>query len=78
LEPDGGAVRVSAKTGEGLAELCAAVVARSVPDPPPPSAAVPFTPHLCEEIAEARCALTTGNNTEARQIVASLREDESV
>ena len=29
------AVRVSARTGEGLAELCALLVKRLVPDPPP-------------------------------------------
>jgi tRNA modification GTPase len=38
-----GALRVSAKTGEGLSELCAAIAGRLVPEAPPPGAAVPFT-----------------------------------
>lgn len=59
------AVQVSALTGAGLAELCAAVVARLVPDPPPPGAAVPFTPSLCEKIAEAQLALIADDEPEA-------------
>jgi tRNA modification GTPase len=74
LECDEGAVRVSAKTGEGLAELCAAVVARLVPDPPPSGAAVPFARCLSEGIAEARRVLLAGDGEAARRIVARLRE----
>ncbi|HEY7309313.1 MAG TPA: GTPase [Gemmataceae bacterium] len=74
LECDGGAVRVSAKTGEGLAELCVAVVAQLVPDPPPPGAAVPFMPRLGAGIAEAQCVLAGGNMEATHQIVAHLRE----
>ena len=66
------AVRVSARTGTGLAELCALVIARLVPDPPPPGAAVPFTPRLCEQITEAQRVLVAGYAVEARRIVASL------
>jgi tRNA modification GTPase len=68
------AVCVSALTGAGLPELCAAVIARLVPDPPPPGAAVPFTPRLCEGIAQAQRALATGGAAEMRRLVASLRE----
>ena len=67
------AVRVSAQTGEGLAELCAAVVARLVPDPPPSRAAVPFTPRLCEGIVDAQRALGSGNTAAAHRIVVGLR-----
>lgn len=66
------AVRVSALTGEGLAELCAAVISRLVPDPPPPGAAMPFTAHLCDRIAEGQRVLATGDTAEARRIVTSL------
>ncbi len=44
---------VSATRGDGLLELIAAIVKRLVPDVPPPGAAVPFTPELCD-------AATTG------------------
>ncbi|HWG41974.1 MAG TPA: GTPase [Gemmataceae bacterium] len=63
---------VSARTGEGLAELCTAVVARLVPDPPRRGAAVPFTPRLSERIVEAQRVLDTGDSAETRRIVASL------
>lgn len=69
-----GAVRVSARTGEGLGELCSIVVARLVPDPPPSGAAVPFTPRLCARIVEAQRALGGGDTAEAGRIVAELRE----
>jgi tRNA modification GTPase len=68
------AVRVSAKTGAGLAELCTALVTRLIPDPPPQGAAVPFTPRLCDGIAEAQRILAGSDSGETRQIVASLRE----
>jgi tRNA modification GTPase len=67
------AIHVSALISEGLAELCAAVTARLVPDPPPPGAAVPFTPQLCEGIALAQGQLAAGNAGEAGRILAMLR-----
>ncbi|MGH7171520.1 MAG: GTPase [Gemmataceae bacterium] len=70
------ALRVSAKSGEGLAELCAAVVARLVPDPPPPGAAVPFTPRLCEGIAETQQALGSADAATARRILVELRKQD--
>jgi tRNA modification GTPase len=66
------AVRVSARTGAGLAELCATVIARLIPDPPPPGVAVPFTARLGEEILQAHHALAGGDAEQARRIVASL------
>jgi tRNA modification GTPase len=66
------AVCVSARTGAGLAELCAAVIARLVPDPPPPGAAVPFTPRLCEAIAAAQRVLAAGELAETQRIVELL------
>jgi tRNA modification GTPase len=70
-----GAVRVSARTGEGLEGLCAAVVARLVPDPPPPGAAVAFTPRLCEGIAEAQRALAAGDAVKASEMITALHFD---
>jgi tRNA modification GTPase len=74
LACDQGAVRVSALGGTGLVELCAALVAQLVPDPPPSGAAVPFTPRLCKGIAEAQRFLAAADITETRRIVTSLRE----
>jgi tRNA modification GTPase len=67
-------IHVSALTGEGLGELCAAVIARLVPDPPPPGAAMPFTPQLCEGIALAQRQLAAGNIAETCRILSALRE----
>lgn len=51
------AVRVSARTGEGVPALGAALVRWLVPEPPPPGAAVPCTSAQVERIEEARRAL---------------------
>jgi hypothetical protein len=50
LEEAETAVRVSARTGAGIAELCAALARALVPDVPPPGAAVPFTEMLCDQV----------------------------
>jgi tRNA modification GTPase len=47
------ALRTSARTGAGLDTLCAAILERLVPDPPPPGAPVPFTPRLAEAVRQA-------------------------
>ncbi|HXG09929.1 MAG TPA: GTPase [Gemmataceae bacterium] len=69
------AVRVSARTGAGLAELCEALARWLVPDPPPPGAAVPFTTRLATRIEEARRQLAAGRAEEARQILKMVAED---
>jgi tRNA modification GTPase len=46
-------VRVSAQTGEGLAELSATLVLWLVPGAPAPGVAVPFTPVLCDAVEQA-------------------------
>jgi tRNA modification GTPase len=67
-----GALRVSARTGEGLAELCQALADWLVPEPPPPGAAVPFTPRLCDAVEEARRFLAAGRVEEVRHMLFSV------
>jgi tRNA modification GTPase len=69
----GDAVRVSARTGAGLAELCQALGRWLVPDPPPPGAAVPFTAALAARIEEARQHLAAGRPAEARCVLEAAR-----
>jgi tRNA modification GTPase len=69
-EPD--ALRVSAQTGAGIADLCAALGRRLVPEPPPSGSAVPFTLELCAGIGKAERALGDGDPAGARQILAEL------
>jgi tRNA modification GTPase len=68
-----GAPRVSARTGEGVAGLCAAVARWLVPEPPPPGAAVPFTAEQVGAITEAHRHLTGGHAAEARRALSPLR-----
>lgn len=44
---------ISAKTGAGITELVGEIVRRLVPDPPPPGAAVPYTPQLADLVTAA-------------------------
>ena len=62
------AIRVSAKTGEGLPVLIAAIVRRLVPAEPAPGAAVPHTPELADLIERANTAASQEN------AIALLRE----
>jgi tRNA modification GTPase len=54
------ALHVSARTGKGLDGLCAALSRWLVPNPPPPGAAVPFTPELANWVEEAQRNLAAG------------------
>jgi tRNA modification GTPase len=67
------AVRISARTGAGLAELCQALAHGLVPEPPPPGAAVPFTPALCEQVEEAERSFAAQRLDEARRVLESVR-----
>jgi tRNA modification GTPase len=67
-----GAVRVSARTGEGLAELCAAIAGWLVPEVPPAGAAVPFTGALGAAVEEARRLCSAGGVQQAMQALAAL------
>jgi tRNA modification GTPase len=48
-----GAVRVSVLTGFGVGDLCRALADWLVPEPPPPGAAVPFTPDSADRVLQA-------------------------
>jgi tRNA modification GTPase len=67
------AVHLSARTGQGLPELCAALSAWLVADPPPPGAAVPFTERLCDGVEEACRLLAAGRAEQATCIIAAMR-----
>jgi tRNA modification GTPase len=66
------AVRISAKTGEGIAELCKIIVDRLIPDVPPEGTAVPFTSRQCRTIEEAQSALAAGDVKQALRLLSSL------
>jgi tRNA modification GTPase len=72
LQRAGGVARVSASTGEGLPELCAALSGWLVPEVPPAGAAVPFTERLCDGVGEARRLLADGRSGPARECLAQL------
>ncbi|MCS6852525.1 MAG: 50S ribosome-binding GTPase [Gemmataceae bacterium] len=74
LERAGNAVRVSAETGAGLADLSRALAAALVPTAPEAGAAVPFTPGLAARCEEAAAALRGGRVEEAAALVASLSQ----
>jgi tRNA modification GTPase len=74
LDQAAGAVRVSAQTGAGLAELCEALSRWLVPQAPPPGAAVPFTPFLCQHIDAARKHLAAGELGQAIESVTAARQ----
>jgi tRNA modification GTPase len=61
------AIRVSARTGAGLSELCDVLAARLVPQPPPAGTAVPFTPELCAAVEEAQRLCRAGETDAARE-----------
>jgi tRNA modification GTPase len=66
-------VQVSALTQEGLPELCAALSAWLVPDPPPSGAAIPFTERMGAAVEDAYRLLADGRGDEARQILVEMR-----
>lgn len=55
-----GAIHVSAATGENIPQLIDWIAFRLVPDPPPPGAAVPYTPGLADRIETANAATDRG------------------
>lgn len=63
------APHLSAATGAGLAEFCQTLTHWLVPDPPPPGAAVPFTPALCDVLQQASRHCQSGSYAEALQLL---------
>jgi tRNA modification GTPase len=74
-EIDQPVLRVSALTGAGLVELVEAMARWLVPHPPPPGAAVPFTPDLASLTEEALNHARTGRVEKMKEIVAALAND---
>jgi tRNA modification GTPase len=65
----GQATRVSARTGEGIAELATDVARWLVRDPLPAGAAVPFTEGLCDAVVAACRAQAEGDFEQALAII---------
>jgi tRNA modification GTPase len=63
---------VSALTGAGVPELCAALATWLVPEAPSGGAAVPFTPELCEAVEETRRLLEADGTVAGRAILAAI------
>jgi tRNA modification GTPase len=61
------AARVSAQTGEGIAELCARLGSWLVPEAPPAGAAVPFNEALAAKVGEALRQALSGEAEGARR-----------
>jgi tRNA modification GTPase len=69
LDRAGDAVRVSARTGAGLAGLCAALARWLVPQSPAAGAAVPFTASIADRVQEAHHLLCAGRTAAARRLL---------
>jgi tRNA modification GTPase len=63
---------VSARTGDGIADLCVRISGRLVPTPPPLGAAVPFTRGLADAVAQAESLLNAGARNAARAALAAI------
>lgn len=68
-----GALRVSAQTGAGLAELIQSISTWLVPNPPAPGEAVPFTSFQVERIRMARDLVRGGNDAGRERLSELLR-----
>jgi tRNA modification GTPase len=68
-----GAVRVSAQTGAGLAELCSALSDWLVPEVPCAGAAVPFGDPLSNGVLEARRLVAAEQTASARKLLRQMR-----
>jgi tRNA modification GTPase len=72
LKQTGEAIRVSARTSEGLADLCTAVSRWLVPAPPAPGEAVPFTPDLAERLEQTRRLVNSGEVEKALLLLETI------
>jgi tRNA modification GTPase len=71
-----GVPAVSAKTGEGIPELCQAISHWLVPEPPPVGAAVPCTSALGERIQAAHRLFEKGHFDDARRDLLAILDAE--
>ena len=62
-----GLLLVSARSGQGVGSVAAEIVRRLVPNPPFPSAAVPYLPHLLDQVNSALQSASQGNWDAAKQ-----------
>lgn len=62
----------SAKTGQGIEALIAAIVARLLPHVPLPAAAIPFTPRQIDMLAQARAALVQDDTSAAGHALSQI------
>jgi tRNA modification GTPase len=69
LDRVGEAVRVSARTGEGIGDLSAAITRRLVPDAPGEGTPIPFTEEVCSAVAEALRLLSAGAREQACAVI---------
>jgi tRNA modification GTPase len=70
------ALLLSAKTGNGVAELCQMVSRRLVPDPPDAGTAIPFAHSLCDHVETAQRLLSKGCVLEALGCLWDLSKSE--
>jgi tRNA modification GTPase len=71
----GGAPRVSAQTGAGIADLCRVVAQWLVPEVPVPGSPVPFTALLGRRIEESQQHVAAGRSAEARALLSLIAHD---
>jgi tRNA modification GTPase len=67
------ASHVSAETSAGIGDLCDRIAEALVPSPPPPGAAVPFTPELASGIASVGESIRNKAIEAAQEKLANLR-----
>lgn len=72
LSPGKEEIPISAKTGQGLSTLIAAVIKRLVGIPPEPGSLLPFCPALVHQMQDARAALVSGQLSAARSVLQSM------
>jgi tRNA modification GTPase len=66
------AIQISAKTGNGMAELCQAIADSLVPEAPPPGAAMPYSPSTCTAVEAMWRCCTEGDLSQCRALASRL------
>ncbi|MCA9053664.1 MAG: 50S ribosome-binding GTPase [Planctomycetaceae bacterium] len=63
---------VSSRTGMGIEELCCAIVARLVPEVPPPGTPVPVSLPICDALLQTANALDAGAIRQAQVLITRM------